>query len=148
MNLADCLSKLIGSIRFKQYLSLEQRIMMGEPAREIAEILELKFARGQDKEKLFRLMCLLSLTQNGIKPKILDGLKREIIQAFGIIESMRLLNLEKTGIFKKKEGKGTFLNAKSAFKLINEEIDVINPNDIAYTFNGYAPLRLVKPILM
>jgi hypothetical protein len=37
-------------------------------------------SQGADLQIVLRLLCLTSLTAGGIKPKILDNLKREILQ--------------------------------------------------------------------
>jgi hypothetical protein len=58
--------------------------------------------------KVLRLLCLYSIVSNGLKPKILDNFKKEILQTYGYEYIFTLINLEKMGLLKKADGKGNF----------------------------------------
>ncbi len=102
--------------------------------------------------KVLRILALYSLTNNGIKQKQLEFLKREIaevdiiqfnvqlliwLQTYGFQHLLTLNNLEKLGIIKKQEGKNSYPILKKSFSLIVEEIDENNPTDFAYVYSGY-----------
>ena len=61
---------------------------------------------------------------------------------------MTLMNLEKLGMFRQPSDSapGNWKSIKQAFRLIVDDIDEKNPQDIAYTHCMYAPLsvRLVE----
>ena len=50
--------------------------------------------------QVLRLICLQSVTNSGLKPKVLEHYKREIVQTYGFQHLLTLINLEKTGLLK------------------------------------------------
>lgn len=50
--------------------------------------------------QVLRLICLQSVTNSGLKPKVLDHYKREIVQTYGFQYLLTLINLEKAGLLK------------------------------------------------
>ena len=95
---------------------------------------------------MIRLLCLYSCVNNGIKPKVLDALKRDILQTYGYDKMFTLNNLEKAGLVKKADARNPYPQLRKAFRLSVDDIDEKEPNDIAYAYSGYAPLsvRLVQ----
>lgn len=81
-----------------------------------------------------------------MKPKQLEFFKREILQTYGFEYIFTLNNFEKLGLIKKQEGKQGFPILRKNLRLIVEDLDESNPNDVAYVYSGYAPLsiRLVQ----
>ena len=79
--------------------------MVGDLEPNLMERFELEIANGDERIKIYRLLCLLSLTCNGIKPKQYELLARELVQAFGIKEIICLINMEKAGLLKRNEKK-------------------------------------------
>jgi hypothetical protein len=59
---------------------------------------------------------------------------------------LTLDNLERAGLLKSHDSKGSYAAARKAFNLVVEESQVTK--DIAYTYSGYAPLsvRLVQSL--
>jgi len=56
-------------------------------------------------------------------------------------------NLSKVGLFKKYDGsKNTYPSVRKNLKLIVDDVDEHNPNDISYVYSGYAPIsvRLIQ----
>jgi len=142
INVASHMSAIIRSFDYTQALQLEQRIIVGEPVNLILETLELMLGKGYERNTIIRLYCLLSLRENGLKQKSFDFLRREYIQSFGFTEVLTLLNLETASLFKKGAEKHNWALVKKSFTLIYEDVNLKKPNDIAYVYNGYAPLSV------
>lgn len=103
---------------------------------------------------VLRLLCLLSLVSGGIKPKTLEDFKRDILQTYGFEYLPLLISLSDLNLLVKNGGsvtasKSVFSLARKSLKLINDEVDESNPEDISYTYSGYSPvsIRLVQNAL-
>ncbi len=89
---------------FKQMVALEPKIILADSfPKEVVAALELEIAKCEEKTRLLRLLCLLSLTNNGIPKDSYALLTKEFVDAFGVSELMRILNLERVGLLKRKE---------------------------------------------
>eukprot|EP01114_Cavostelium_apophysatum_P016053 TRINITY_DN4505_c0_g1_i1.p1 TRINITY_DN4505_c0_g1~~TRINITY_DN4505_c0_g1_i1.p1 ORF type:complete len:397 (-),score=119.29 TRINITY_DN4505_c0_g1_i1:26-1216(-) len=125
---------------FHRRLEVEQSLLAGEDVS--GDYIEECIARQEPLEKVLRLLCLHSLTNNGLKVKLYEFFRREILQTYGYEFIFTLNNLEKLGLFKKQEGKNNFALLRKNMHLIVEDIDEHNPNDFAYVYSGYAPLSV------
>lgn len=135
---------------FKHLLNLEPKIVQAnQMPKDVLDSLELEIAKCDEKTRLLRIMCLLSLTQNGLPKDTYNLLTKEFVDAFGISELMRIMNLERAGLLKRQEKGTNFSTLRDIFKLVYEDINIAQPNDIAYAYTGYAPLsiRLVERLI-
>lgn len=64
----------------------------------IHSFIEDCIAKKQPLQHVLRLMCLQSLANSGLKPKVLEHYKREIVQTYGFQHLLTLNNLEKAGL--------------------------------------------------
>lgn len=102
---------------------------------------------------VLRLLCLLSVVGGGIKPKNLEYLKREILQTYGY-DKLGLLNmLNKTQLLTRATTTSSrssvgFQAVRSPLRLVVDDVDERDPNDVSYVYSGYAPLsvRLVQAV--
>lgn len=53
---------------------------------------------------MLRLICLQCVTSSGLKPKVLEYYKRELVHVYGLNTWLGLCNLEKVGILKLQSG--------------------------------------------
>ncbi len=98
-------------------------------------------------------MCLQSITKGGIPSGRFDTLRREFIHCYGYPWLHTLVCLEKAGLLK-RGGMGwvdagtrtPWATMRRSLRLINESVNVLTQDDIAYVSSGYAPLsvRLVQ----
>jgi hypothetical protein len=102
---------------------------------------------------VLRLLCLLSVVGGGIKPKNLEYLKREILQTYGYDKITLLHMLNKTQLLTRATTSSSrssigFQAVRSPLKLVVDDVDERQPNDISYAYSGYAPLsiRLVQAV--
>lgn len=73
---------------------------------------------------------------------MLEFYYREILQTYGFEHTYRTLStLETAGLLRAQTSRSYNLLRKS-LKLVVEDVQEQNPNDIAYVFSGYAPLTV------
>ena len=106
---------------------------------------------------VLRLLCLYSLVINGLKPKVLEEIKREVLQTYGyeylpLLVSLADLNVlvrTPTSSSSSSSGKSAFVQCRRPLKLIVDDVDESAPEDVAYVYSGYAPVsvRLVQHAL-
>lgn len=151
INLAEKISAVFKSKLFDRKLEIERWCLEGIETDAVEEYIEACIAKNEPMVSVMRLMCLHSLTQGGLRQKKFDHFKREFLHTYGFSTLFTLNNLEKLGMFTSNSGllanvgsnKG-FASMRKGFRLLtpSEKVDVREPNDIAYTFNGYAPLSV------
>ena len=147
------------SAQFNKSLEIQQNLLaMYDVSGQITAI-EGLIAQGADKQLVIRLLCLACLTGGGIKPKVLESIKREILQAYGYDLLPLLLSLESaplsilhaavSGISGLQKYPYPTLQ-KSLRLLIDDDPDALEEieNDISFVYSGYAPIsiRLVQCI--
>ena len=165
-NLTEEVLKQTQSDVFSRVLEVQQNLVSGsDPATQLDTIEEL-IARDVPLPTILRLLCLESVVSGGIRPKDLDSFKRQILHNYGHQHLLTLANLEKMNLLVPRtatnpfyipvggggagESKVTNYNAlRKSLRLIVDEVNEQEPNDIAYTYSGYAPLsvRLVQAII-
>ena len=70
-----------------------------------------------------------------------DYYRREVINAYGFEHLLTLNNLEQVGLLKSAAPK-SYATIRKSLGLVVEDVHEQNPNDIAYTYSGYAPLSV------
>lgn len=160
-SLAEEIIKFTRSDVFTRSLEVQQNIMSGaDPSTQHDTIYEL-INRAIPLPTILRLLCLESTTNAGIRPKDLEAFKRAIIQAYGPQHILTLASLEKMGLLGVRGGVGlggaqakpgsvtNYTPLRKSLKIWDDEVNEAEPNDISYTFSGYAPLsvRLVQSIV-
>jgi len=148
INLTEELKRTTDGSTFRNRWNTERSLLEGEQA---YDLLEDMIAMQQPPLQVLRLLCLQSLTNGGITGNKFDLLRREIIQTYGFDYMFSLLNLEKLGLIRRREMKwldsgSPFSLARKNMALIDENVNVMAPNDISFVSSGYAPLsvRLVQ----
>lgn len=164
--LAEEIMKHTRTDQFSRLLEIQQNLAAGaEPSSQHDAIEEL-IARDAPLTEVLRVLCLESCIAGGIKPKELEGFKKMILQAYGYQHLLTLDALEKlqlllsraspmasmipmTGATSSTGTKTNYTYLRKALRLIVDEVNEHDPNDIAYVYSGYAPLsvRLVQSIL-
>ncbi|KAF1839987.1 Sec1-like protein [Cucurbitaria berberidis CBS 394.84] len=160
-SLAEEIIKYTRTDIFTRSLEVQQNIMSGaDPITQHDTITEL-ISRDVSLPTILRLLCLESTTNAGIRPKDLELFKRAIIQAYGTQHILTLASLEKMGLLQPRGGVGlggapakpgsvtNYTPLRKSLRLWDDEVNESDPNDISYTFSGYAPLsvRIVQSII-
>jgi len=143
-SVAEHILKVTKGSHFHKQLSAEQDLLLGNPPP--MDYIEECIARQEPLVKVLRLLVLYSQTNQGIKQKEYENLKNDILSAYGYEFLFTLNNLERLGLLKKQEGKKNFDTVRNRLRLVVENINEAEPNDVAYVYSGYAPIsvRLVE----
>ena len=147
INLIDYITKLKKLPKEQLFLFYEQTLLLGESSSTIFESIEDEIAQKGDLYKIIRILCIYSLINGGIKNKIFDQLRRDILNIYGFQEIFFLNNLEKMKMLKSYDSSNLFYyDINKKLKLIDDSVDLNNPNDAAYSFSGYCPIlvRLIE----
>jgi hypothetical protein len=162
-SLAEEIIKYTRTDIFTRSLEVQQNLMSGADPTTQHDTLNELIARDVPLSTILRLLCLESTTNAGIRPKDIEAFKRAIIQAYGPQHILTLASLEKMGLLQPRGGvslggvgapakPGSVTNytpLRKTLRLWDDEVNEAAPNDISYTFSGYAPLsiRLVQSII-
>lgn len=125
---------------------IEHELLQEEKINRIMSEIDTKLLRQEDPLHVLQLICLQSILNNGLKPKVCEYYKREIIQNYGDDYLLLLMRLEKAHLLLGHERfyeNGTFSQLKSKFNLINDCDDECNPNHMSYVYGGYSPLSVI-----
>lgn len=164
--LAEEIFKHTRTDQFSRLLEVQQNLAAGADPSSQHEAIEELISRDAPLTEVLRVLCLESCISGGIKHAHLEHFKKIILQAYGYQHLLTLAALEKLQLLLSRSspmaamipmsGAGTVAGAKTnytylrkALRLIVDEVNEHDPNDIAYVYSGYAPLsvRLVQSIL-
>ncbi|KAL6248984.1 Vacuolar protein-sorting-associated protein 33 [Rhinocladiella similis] len=166
-NLADDMTKHTRSETFNRELEVQQNVAAGTDPVYQHDTIEELIARDAPLSTILRLLCLESTIAGGLRPKDLDSFRRQILHAYGFQHLTTLDALEKMELLQPRSSasalllpvggggsqeKGTKTNyayLRKELRLIIDEYNEQDPEDIAYVYSGYAPLsvRMVQCIL-
>ncbi|KIW56630.1 hypothetical protein, variant [Exophiala xenobiotica] len=167
-NLADDMTKHTRSDTFNRELEIQQNIAAGTDPIYQHDTIEELIARDAPLSTILRLLCLESTISGGLRPKDLDSFRRQILHAYGFQHLITLDALEKMELLQPRSSasalllpvgggaaqseKGTKTNyayLRKELRLIIDEYNEQDPEDVAYVYSGYAPLsiRMVQCIL-
>ena len=147
LNLADFISNNKKLPKEQLFLFYEQNLLLGETPSTFFESIEDEIAKKGDLYNIIRMISLYSLINGGIKNKLYDQIKKDLINIYGFQEIFFLNNLEKLKILKYYNSSNIFYyDFNKKLELINESVDFFNPNDSSYSFSGYCPIfiRLIE----
>jgi vacuolar protein sorting-associated protein 33A len=167
VNLAEDLTKSTRSDLFNKELEVQQNLAAGTDPSYQHDNIEEMIARDAPLPEVLRLLCLESTIAGGMRPKDLESFKRQILHAYGYQHLLTLNALEKMEFLQSRGsstalllpvggssqgGTGTKTNyayLRKELRLILDDYNESDPDDIAYVYSGYAPLsvRIVQCIL-
>ena len=142
INLADYIAQKQKEPSAKNYLVMEQSILAGDLSYEKFEFIDNELTKKSEEYNLLKILCLISSLKNGIKNKIYEQIKREFLQIYGFQELFLWNNLEKVNALKSQDGSSYFNDIDKKLKLIYEDVNLNEPNDISYSYSGYAPISI------
>lgn len=165
-NLVEEIIKYTRTEQFSKLLEVQQNLAAGaDPSSQFDSIEEL-VARDTPLPEVLRLLCTYSCISGGIKTKEFDQFRKLILQGYGYQHLLTLHNLERLQLFLPRSSpmasmipmggaahtagnKTNYTTLRKQLRLIVDEVNEHNPNDIAYVYSGYAPLsvRLVQCII-
>lgn len=81
-------------------------------------------------------MCLQSVINCGLKQKVLEFYKREIVNTYGFEHVLTLENLEKAGLLTLQQNKSTYATVRKTLRLTVDDVNESKPTDISYVHSG------------
>ncbi|KAI9679995.1 MAG: hypothetical protein M1817_005010 [Caeruleum heppii] len=159
--LAEEVMKFTQTDFFNRSLEVQQDLASGGDASSQQDKIDELISRDAPITTVLRLLCLGSCMTGGLKPRELEYYKRLILQAYGYQHLLTLNALEKLQLLQSRTSNALMLSTASttsktnytylrrALRLIVDEVNEQDPNDIVYVYSGYAPLsvRLVQCII-
>jgi len=149
-NIAEKVISVTRDPQFRKRLEAEQSMLAGVEPETALEYIQESINKQDSIVKVLRLLCLYSLTNNGLREKDYNLIRREILQTYGYRYLFALERLAKLGMLKQNTVRSNpWERQRQYLKLIIEELNENEPNDIAYVYSGYAPVscRLVEHAL-
>ncbi|XP_007936331.1 vacuolar protein sorting-associated protein 33A [Orycteropus afer afer] len=142
-SIAELIKDVTTSEDFFDKLTVEQEFMSGIDTDKVNNYIEDCIAQKHPLIKVLRLVCLQSVCNSGLKPKVLDYYKREILQTYGYEHILTLYNLEKAGLLRPQTGgRNNYPTIRKTLRLWMDDVNEQNPTDISYVYSGYAPLSV------
>ena len=164
--LAEEIMKHTRTDQFSRLLEVQQNLAAGADPSSQHDAIEELISRDAPLAEVLRVLCLESCISGGIKQRELELFKKMILQAYGYQHILTLDALEKLQLLLSRSSpvasmipmsgagaaagtKTNYTYLRKALRLIVDEVNEHDPNDIAYVYSGYAPLsvRLVQCIL-
>ncbi|KAI1152164.1 Sec1-like protein [Nemania diffusa] len=164
--LAEDIMKHTRADQFSRLLEAQQNLAAGADPSSQHDTIEELIARDTPLPEVLRLLCIYSCVSGGIKSKDFDHFRRLVLEGYGYQHLITLHNLEKLQLFLSRSspmanmipmpGAGNATGTKTNYtylrkqlRLIVDEVNEHDPDDIAYVYSGYAPLsiRLVQCVL-
>ncbi|GAA6009557.1 hypothetical protein JCM11491_003604 [Sporobolomyces phaffii] len=164
-SLTEEIMKVTSTDEFNTALEVQQNLVAGlDLAAQEASIRDL-INQEAPLLTVLRLLCLYSLITGGLKPKVYEDLKREILQTYGHCHLPLLISLARLSLFSRplapasssstqaaaaasanNSKKPPFATARKPLRLIVDDVDESEPVDVSYVYSGYAPVsvRLVQ----
>uniref|UniRef100_A0A8C6H1F5 Vacuolar protein sorting-associated protein 33A n=1 Tax=Mus spicilegus TaxID=10103 RepID=A0A8C6H1F5_MUSSI len=140
---SDICGYILASEDFFDKLTVEQEFMSGIDTDKVNSYIEDCIAQKHPLIKVLRLVCLQSVCNSGLKQKVLDYYRREILQTYGYEHILTLNNLEKAGLLKAQTGgRNNYPTIRKTLRLWMDDVNEQNPTDISYVYSGYAPLSV------
>jgi hypothetical protein len=149
---------------YRRRLEMEQHAVQQAEEREVLEYVDELMNKGEPMLSVLRFLCLLSVANGGLKPKVYDQLKESFWQTYGAPQLLTVwYNLERAGLLTKNnaglldraglvtgiisDSPGTnkrapFGTLRKACRLWVDGLSDRQPTDVAYAYGGYAPLML------
>ncbi|KAJ3126525.1 hypothetical protein HK098_007425 [Nowakowskiella sp. JEL0407] len=146
-NVAEEITKFTLDQDFNRMLEVQQNFVAGVITTPHIDYIEELINKQAPLMHVLRLLCLHSLVNGGFKPKQFDFFRRELIQTYGYTHILTLQNLFKTGLLRRQEtARNPYAQIRKPLRLIVDEVNEHQPNDISYVYSGYAPIsvRLVQ----
>ncbi|KAI9142913.1 Sec1-like protein [Paraphysoderma sedebokerense] len=148
---------------FHQSLEIQQSALSNLSLDQHFEYIEELIDRQYPVEQVLRILCITSIAYGGIKPKILDHLKREIINTYGIQHLTTLHHLSLLSLLTPTASSSSnttltthpripplsYTPLRKSLNLVVDNINEKEPNDPGYVFSGYAPItvRLIENLV-
>lgn len=115
--IAEMIKEIIDSNDFCDELDCEQEFLLCSEIDKANPFVEDMIAKKAPLRNVLRLICMQCIAGSGLKPKVLDYYKRELVQVYGIEVLLVIGNLERAGLLKIQTGSRTYAVLRKVNKL-------------------------------
>lgn len=140
-SIAELLKRHTSSDEFMDSLRCQQDFLYEMESDKVHPYIEKCILESYDLMEVLRLICIQSYCSGGLKPKLLEKYKREIIQSYGYQHLPTLENLEKVGLISTYSVKNYPIISKS-LKLVQSGMAATGTHDLSQIYSGYTPLSI------
>lgn len=140
--IAEMIKEVTDSSQFLDELDCEQEFLMCSDIDRASTFIEDLIAQKAPLKKVLRLMCMQCIAGSGLKPKILEYYKRELVQVYGIEVLLVINNLERVGLLRPQTSSRTYAVLRKTLNLTVDDAVEVSPKDISYVHTFYAPLSI------
>ena len=143
IDIAEYISQSISHPLFKRRLNLEQLMLSAEfDIDEILNFYDNEISKKGNLYSILKLLIIQSQVNGGLKEKVFNKYKKVINLIYGFQSLILWNNLEKMKIIKKRDGNDFYKFLIKKLELIKKNVNVYEPNDSSYVFNGYCPITI------
>ncbi|KAH8238151.1 hypothetical protein KR032_000133 [Drosophila birchii] len=144
--IAGLLHEQVNAVAFADDLAAEQEFMVCADLDKPSAYIEDQIASKAELRRVLRLICLQCAASSGLKEKLLNHYKRELIQVYGLEVLLTISNLEKAGLLHQQTESRAYAVLRKTLHLTVDDNVEVEPKDISYVHSFYAPLtaRLVE----
>ncbi|XP_077450946.1 vacuolar protein sorting-associated protein 33B isoform X1 [Stigmatopora argus] len=122
---------------FQELLKTEHSLLEGFEIRECISFIEEHINMQVSMIESLRLLCLLSLTENGLLPKDYRSLKTQYLQSYGVDHLLTFANLKQSGLLvEQQQGETLTVMESKVGKLVNDKTAGKLTECIIYTEAG------------
>lgn len=115
--IAEMLKDFTSSDQFLDELECEQEFLICSDVDKINPFIEDLMANQAPFKTVIRLICMQSIAGSGLKQKVLDHYKRELVSVYGVEKLLDISNLEKAGLIKVQAGSRTYAVVRKVISL-------------------------------
>lgn len=139
--IAEYIKETTDSFEFHDTLQCEEDFLNCIDNEKVCPFIEDLIAQQAPLTKILRLICLQCVTGSGLKPKVLEYYKRELVQVYGLSTWLTLCNLEKVGLLKPQTGSRQYAVLRKTLHLTVDDSD-LDGKDKSYLSSKYVPLTV------
>lgn len=125
INLAQLIKRQSESMEFRDLWQFERGVLEGDTSLDQIEDLICGDVARTELYRILRLLCLMSVTNGGIRAAKLDPVRKLIIQTYGYEHMYTMLNLEKAGLIRRKE---TVFEGASVWQAVRKSLGLVGDN--------------------
>lgn len=140
--IAELIREVTSSDDFLDHLDCEQEFLVCSDVDKVSPFIEDLIAKKAPFRTVIRLICMQCIAGSGLKQKVFDFYKRELVQVYGIEVLLSIGQLERAGLLKPQIGGRTYQVLRKTMNLTVDEPVEVAPNDISYVHTFYAPLSI------
>lgn len=139
--IAEYINETKDSFEFQDTIQCEEGFLNCIDNDKVCPFIEDLIAQKAPLTKVLRLICLQCVTGSGLKPKVLEFYKRELVQVYGLNTWLTLCNLEKCGLLRSQQGSRQYAVLRKALHLTMDESEMTDEEKV-YMSSKYTPLSV------